>query len=93
MTRTKALQSLPGKYENDYERMLSGSNTVGHGTKGGGGGGGGTWVVCEDKKLVWEEAPEAYKDVKAVAADLVDAGLVEVLGWCEPRISYKVRLE
>jgi RNA-splicing ligase RtcB len=80
MTRTKALQSLPGKYDNDHEGLLSGGN-------------GGTWVVCEDRRLVWEEAKEAYKNVRDVAADLVESGLVEILGWCEPRVSYKVRLE
>ncbi|KAB2575057.1 tRNA-splicing ligase RtcB [Lasiodiplodia theobromae] len=53
--------------------------------------GAGTWVVCEEKQLVWEEAPEAYKDVWAVAADLVRAGAAEVRGWCAPRVSYKVR--
>ncbi|KKY19043.1 hypothetical protein UCDDS831_g05675 [Diplodia seriata] len=53
--------------------------------------GAGTWVVCEEKQLVWEEAPEAYKDVWAVAGDLVRAGAAEVRGWCAPRVSYKVR--
>lgn len=54
---------------------------------------GGTWVVCEDKALVWEEAPEAYKDVWAVGDDLVDAGAAERVGWCWGRVSYKVRQE
>ncbi|MCJ1478637.1 hypothetical protein MMC13_007318 [Lambiella insularis] len=54
---------------------------------------GGTWVVCEDKALVWEEAPEAYKDVWDVGDDLVDAGAAERVGWCWGRVSYKVRQE
>lgn len=54
---------------------------------------GGTWVVCEDKQLVWEEAPDAYKDVWDVAADLVASGVVEKCGWCRGRVSYKVRKE
>jgi RNA-splicing ligase RtcB len=54
---------------------------------------GGTWVVCEDKALVWEEAPEAYKDVWAVGDDLVSGGVAEVLGWCRGVVSYKVRKE
>jgi RNA-splicing ligase RtcB len=83
MTRTKALQSLPGKYGNDHDKVLRGGSSFG----------GGTWVVCEDKKLVWEEAPDAYKDIKAVANDLAGYGLVEIMGWCEPRVSYKVRTE
>lgn len=52
---------------------------------------GGCWVVCEDKKLVWEEAPEAYKDVWDVADDLVDNQFAQIWGWCRPLISYKVR--
>ncbi len=54
---------------------------------------GGTWVVCEDKQLVWEEAPEAYKDVWEVGADLEREGVAECVGWCRARVSYKVRNE
>ena len=54
---------------------------------------GGTWVVCEDQALVWEEAPEAYKDVWDVGDDLVDGGAAERVGWCWGRVSYKVRRE
>lgn len=54
---------------------------------------GGTWVVCEDKQLVWEEAGEAYKDVWAVGEDLVRWGVAERWGWCRGRVSYKVRRE
>ena len=54
---------------------------------------GGCWVVCEDKQLVWEEAPEAYKDVWSVGEDLVNQGCVERWGWCRGRVSYKVRKE
>lgn len=83
MTRSKALTSLSGKYKNDVSRLLV--------PRSGSGPGQGTWVVCEDKQLVWEEAPEAYKDIKDVVEDCVNAGLVSVLGWCHPRVSYKVR--
>ena len=53
----------------------------------------GTWVVCEDKALVWEEAAEAYKDVWNVGEDLVEKGAVKWVGWCWGRVSYKVRKE
>ncbi|MCJ1254312.1 hypothetical protein MMC24_002127 [Lignoscripta atroalba] len=71
---------------------------VGNRQGGPGAGGGeyinrGTWVVCEDKQLVWEEAPEAYKDVWEVGADLVDGGWASRVGWCRGRVSYKVRNE
>jgi RNA-splicing ligase RtcB len=50
-------------------------------------------VICDQKNLIWEEAPEAYKDVYAVADDLVREGAAEVVGWCRARVSYKVRNE
>lgn len=30
--------------------------------------------MCEEKQLVWEEAPEAYKDVWDVGEDLLKKG-------------------
>ncbi|MCJ1431375.1 hypothetical protein MMC27_000727 [Xylographa pallens] len=91
----------------DFVRMDARGNKRGGGGVGGSGGisgggkvdsggrdvHGGTWVVCEDKALVWEEAPEAYKDVWAVGDDLVDGGAAERVGWCWGRVSYKVRRE
>ncbi len=49
--------------------------------------------MCEEKALVWEEAPEAYKDVWDVGEDLVQKGCAERWGWCRGRVSYKVRKE
>lgn len=82
---------------------MRGDVTYGVGRSGGGGGDGegeggkevrgGTWVVCEEKTLVWEEAVEAYKDVHAVAADLVREGVADCVGWCRGRVCYKVRKE
>lgn len=54
---------------------------------------GGTWVICDQKELVWEESPDAYKDVFAVAEDLEREGLAEVMGRLWARVSYKVRHE
>ena len=51
----------------------------------------GGWVVCEDKELIYEEAPEGYKDVESVVRDLVEVGACEVIAWGMPRVSYKVR--
>jgi len=51
----------------------------------------GGWVICEDKDLIYEEAPEGYKDVEIVVADLVQAGACNVIAWGIPRVSYKVR--
>ena len=48
-------------------------------------------VICEDKTLLYEEAPQAYKDVERVVGDLVDAGLVAVIATFRPLLTYKVR--
>lgn len=51
----------------------------------------GSQVICEDKELLYEEAPQAYKNINVVIQDLVDAGLAEVLAILRPVITYKVR--
>jgi release factor H-coupled RctB family protein len=51
----------------------------------------GSRVICEDRDLLYEEAPQAYKDVGAVVQDLVDAGLVRVIATLRPLITYKLR--
>ena len=48
-------------------------------------------VICEDKALLFEEAPEAYKKIDDVIGDLVELGLVRVLATLKPLITYKVR--
>lgn len=51
----------------------------------------GSWVICEDRDLLYEEAPEAYKSIDRVVQDLVEAGLVTVLAELAPVITYKLR--
>ncbi|KAF2833329.1 release factor H-coupled R [Ophiobolus disseminans] len=81
MSRAKALSALSSKYKGqNLLEPRAGDHE-------------GTWVICDEKDLVREEAPEAYKDVEAVGQDLVDAGAAEVVGWCRARVSYKVRNE
>lgn len=46
-------------------------------------------VVCNDKALLFEEAPQAYKKVDSVVATLVDAGLVELIARFKPVLTYK----
>lgn len=85
-----------GKMNAAGNRTTTTSSSVGGGVNrmiGGEEVHGGTWVVCEDKSLVWEEAPEAYKDVYAVCGDLVREGVACAVGWCRARVSYKVRNE
>ncbi|MCJ1468057.1 hypothetical protein MMC07_006683 [Pseudocyphellaria aurata] len=107
MSRAKAASYVAQKYKGKSEDLLRGDfmradrkgnkHLDGQGKSGEGGQEehvvGGTWVVCEDKQLVWEEAPDAYKDVWDVAGDLVTSGAAENWGWCRGRVSYKVRKE
>lgn len=51
----------------------------------------GSHVVCEDRRLIYEEAPQAYKDIQRVIADLEQAGLVRVIARLRPMLSYKTR--
>lgn len=51
----------------------------------------GSHVICEDKELLYEEAPQAYKNITIVIDDLVQAGLIEVIAILKPLVTYKVR--
>jgi release factor H-coupled RctB family protein len=51
----------------------------------------GSLVICEDKELLYEEAPQAYKNITVVIDDLVRQGLMDVLGIFRPLVTYKVR--
>lgn len=53
----------------------------------------GGWVICEDRELIFEEAPEGYKEIAHVVQDLVEEGACELIAWGIPRISYKVRMD
>ncbi len=48
-------------------------------------------VVCEERDLLYEEAPAAYKNIESVIADLVAAGLVSVIATLRPLLTYKTR--
>ncbi|KQQ55966.1 hypothetical protein ASF84_11675 [Pseudomonas sp. Leaf127] len=51
----------------------------------------GSRVICEDKALMYEEAPQAYKNIDSVVGSLVDAGLVTLLARLKPVLTYKRR--
>jgi release factor H-coupled RctB family protein len=51
----------------------------------------GSHVICEDKELLYEEAPQAYKNISIVIDDLVQEGLVDVVATLKPVVTYKVR--
>jgi len=51
----------------------------------------GSLVICDDKDLLFEEAPMAYKNIDNVIMEMKDAGLVRVIATLKPLITYKVR--
>jgi release factor H-coupled RctB family protein len=50
----------------------------------------GSKVICNDRELLYEEAPEAYKNIDQVIKDLESFGLIEVIATLQPVITYKV---
>lgn len=51
----------------------------------------GSCVICENKDLLYEEAPQAYKDINVVIEDMVDYGIIKVVAVLKPLITYKTR--
>ncbi|WPC43875.1 RNA ligase RtcB family protein [Clostridium sp. JS66] len=46
-------------------------------------------LVCKDKSLIYEEAPEAYKNIDRVIQDLIEFDLIKVIAKLKPIITYK----
>jgi len=46
-------------------------------------------VVCHDLDLLFQEAPEAYKNIEEVVAALVGHGLAEVVATLRPLLTFK----
>jgi release factor H-coupled RctB family protein len=51
----------------------------------------GSYVICEDRSLLYEEAPQAYKDIESIIGDMVAHGLIRVIASFTPVLTYKVR--
>jgi len=51
----------------------------------------GSYVICEDKDLLYEEAPQAYKNIEAVISDMLSFGLIRLIATFSPMLTYKVR--
>ncbi|WP_410678504.1 RNA ligase RtcB family protein [Citrobacter europaeus] len=49
----------------------------------------GSRVICRDKQLIYEEAPQAYKSAESVVNCLVHAGLVEPVARLRPVLTLK----
>lgn len=46
-------------------------------------------VICHDTNLLFQEAPEAYKNVEEVISSLIDYDLIEVAATMRPLITFK----
>ena len=53
----------------------------------------GSRVICCDRELLYEEAPQAYKPIESVIAAMVQAQLIRPVARFKPVITYKVRTE
>jgi release factor H-coupled RctB family protein len=49
-------------------------------------------VICEERDLLYEEAPAAYKNIEDVIQELVDAELASVIATFRPLLTYKTRV-
>ncbi|MCB9652885.1 MAG: RNA ligase RtcB family protein [Deltaproteobacteria bacterium] len=50
----------------------------------------GSRVICDDSRLIYEEAPEAYKSIENVVEAMVLSGIGEVVASLTPALTYKV---
>ena len=48
-------------------------------------------VICENRELLYQEAPQAYKNIDTVVNDMLDAGLIRIIATLRPLITYKTR--
>lgn len=53
----------------------------------------GSRVICQNKQLIFQEAPEAYKSIDSVVSAMVGAGLIELIARLKPVLTYKTRGE
>ena len=51
----------------------------------------GSKVICKSRDLLYEEAPQAYKNIDVVINDMVEAGMIDVIASFRPLITYKTR--
>lgn len=46
-------------------------------------------VICNDNNLLFEEAPEAYKNIDTVIQSLLEFGLINIVATFKPILTYK----
>ncbi|UYZ85013.1 RNA ligase RtcB family protein [Entomomonas sp. E2T0] len=53
----------------------------------------GSRVVCCDRELLYEEAPQAYKSIDTVIEAMLGAGLIKLVARFKPVLTYKTQKE
>lgn len=53
----------------------------------------GSRVVCCDRELLYEEAPQAYKSIETVIEAMLGAGLIRLVARFKPVLTYKTQKE
>ncbi|MCD9458859.1 RNA ligase RtcB family protein [Marinibactrum halimedae] len=48
-------------------------------------------VICKQRDLLFEEAPQAYKNIDVVISDLQQAGMIDLIAQFKPLLTYKTR--
>ena len=51
----------------------------------------GSRVICNNKDLIFEEAPEAYKTISSVIEAMTDTGLISLVARFKPVLTYKTK--
>ncbi len=49
----------------------------------------GSRVICANKQLIYEEAPQSYKSIDTVIESMVNIGVIQVVARLKPIITYK----
>ncbi|WP_265694520.1 RNA ligase RtcB family protein [Providencia rustigianii] len=49
----------------------------------------GSRVICANKQLIYEEAPQSYKSIETVIESMVNVGIIQVIVRLAPVITYK----
>lgn len=49
----------------------------------------GSKVICKNKELMYEEAPQAYKAIDGVIQDMLDCDLIELVASFKPVLTFK----
>lgn len=51
----------------------------------------GSAVICENRQLLFEEMPDAYKNIEEIVQDLQQFNLIRVVAVLRPLVTYKTR--